>query len=265
MITRRLRVRWARYLTVCLTLPAAALGCAGREGDPGAGVVGAPTVETLVARHIEARGGRENLEAIETLRMSGRATTGPGREALVSRLVKPPGRIRTEFSFQGVTSVYACDGAVCWYVDPMNGVFAAEPMPPEEAAWSMLEADVFAAIDWQESGHEIELLGTETIDGRDVHELEVTLSSGPSRTVYVDVESALVVRRETRRTIGGSTVDVQTDFGDFRAVNGLVLPHSIRSRAKGSESVLEVIVEAVEINVPLDDSVFEMPAAEPID
>ena len=249
------RTSSARWVAVAALLAA----CGGGERGPAVDDPGVPTAELLVDRHVEARGGAERLQAIETLSMSGRATTGPGREALVSRQVKPPRRIRTEFTFQGVTSVYACDGETCWYVDPMVGVFDAEPMPPSEAAWARQEADALSAIDWQAHGHEIELRGTETIEGRETYELRVTLSSGPSRTVYVDAETALVVRRVTPRIRGDRTLEVQTDFGDLREVDGVVFPHSIRSRARGSDEVLHIVVESIEINAPIDDSRFEMP------
>lgn len=249
---------------VCLAVSVALLvlvvACgAGHEASPESESVSEPSVDSLVSGHIEARGGRERLETIATLSMSGRATTGPGQEASVSREVRPHGRIRTEFTFQGVTSVYACDGAVCWYVDPMLGVFDAELMSPTETALAMQEADVLSAIDWQAKGHQIELLGMEAIDGREAYKLRVVLSSGPSRTVYLDAETALVVRRETLRTRGDRTVEVQTDYGDFREVEGLVFPYSIRTRAKDADEFLDVIVERIEINTAIDDSRFEMP------
>lgn len=242
-----------------LALAALLAACGGYEGAPAVEDPGAPTAEMLVARHVEARGGAERLEGIETLSMNGRATTGPGREARVSRQVKPPQRIRTEFTFQGVTSVYACDGETCWYVDPMLGVFDAEPMSPAETAWALQEADALSAIDWQDGGHRIELRGTDTIDGRETYKLQLTLSFGPSRTVYLDAGTALVVRRITPRTRGAKTLEVQTDYGDFREVAGVVFPHSIRTRARGSDELLDILVESIEVNAPIEDSHFEMP------
>jgi hypothetical protein len=75
----------------------------------------------------------------------------------------------------------------------------------------------------------------------------------------LDAESALLVRRETTRTFGGRTLDLETTFSDFRAVGGVMFLHSIKSGAKGQPDVLEVIVEAAELNTPADDARFEMP------
>ena len=97
--------------------------------------VAAQTVDEIVARHVAARGGREALAAVRTVRMTGRATAGPGREAIVRREIARPGRIRTEFVFQGTTGVYAWDGSAGWRVSPLDGGLEPEPLPAEEAAW----------------------------------------------------------------------------------------------------------------------------------
>ncbi len=220
----------------------------------------AETLDSLITRHIEARGGQEALESIETLRMSGRAVAGPGREALVTREVRPPGRIRTEFTFQGVTAVYACDGSRCWYVAPLAGVFEAELMTEWDTSLAIEQTDILGPLfDWEAKGHSVELLGKETIDGREAFKLKVTLSGGGVQTDYLDAESALLVRREMTRTIGDRTIDLETNLGDFRPVDGVMFPHSIKSRDTRGTDTLEIVVEEAELNVPLDDARFEFP------
>jgi hypothetical protein len=238
------------YLLSCLAVVGATSGCTETA-----------TVETLVARHLEARGGVERLEAIETLSMRGRAIAGPSREALVTREIRPPGRIRTEFAHQGVTAVYACDGSKCWFVAPMSGIFEAELMSPSDASLAMVQADVLVLTDWKAKGHQIELLGTEMIDGRETYKLKATLSGGGVQMSYLDAESALVVRKVTTRTLGDRTIEVETTFDDYRPVEGVMFPHSIKSRTEGESESLAVIVEAIDVNAPIDDARFEMPAS----
>lgn len=223
----------------------------------------AQTVDSLIARNREARGGIERLEAIQTLSARGRAIAEPGKEALVTREVRLPGRIRTEFTHQGVTAVYSCDGSICWYVDPMFGVFEPEPMSASDTSLAIEEADILGLSDWRAKGHRVELMGTEMIDGRETYKLKVTLSGGGVLTAYLDVKTALLVREETTKTIGGRTIEVENTFGDFRSVEGVVFPHSIRSNAKGRFDSLHVIVEEIDINPPIGDTRFEMPKVRP--
>jgi len=228
------------------------LGCAPAETpDP---------LDTLIARHLEARGGIERLEAIETVRMTGRAIAGPGRQALVTREVQPPGRIRTEFLSQGVTAVFACDGSRCWFTDPMAGVFGAELMSTADASLSMEQADIAGPLlDWKEKGHSVELLGEVALDGGKAFKLVVTLSGGGVRTDYLDSETALLVRRETTRTFGERVIEVRATFSDFRSVDGVVFPHAVETGAIGEDDYLQIVVETAELNVPLDDERFELP------
>lgn len=238
-------------LALLLALASAGVHFACTEPDP---------LDSLIARHVEARGGLERLEAIETLRASGRAIAGPLREALITREVRPPDRIRTEFVYQGVTAVYACDGARCWFVDPIAGSFEPELMSEPDANEAIEDADLVGAlVDWKAKGHSVELLGNESVDGREAFKLKVTLAGGGVRTDYLDAETALLVRREATETIRGRTVEVATTYSDFRDVEGVVFPHRIRSTAKGTAEYLEVIVEEADLNPEIDDRRFEIP------
>ncbi len=242
--------RYGLGLLIGLTMVAA---CA--PADPPA-----ETLDSLIARHIEARGGKEALESIETLRMSGRAIGGPGREALVTREVLPPGRVRTEFAFQGVTAVYACDGAKCWYVAPLSGVFEAELMTEADTSLAIEQTDILGPLfDWQAKGHSVELLGKEMIDGREAFKLKVTLAGGGVQTDYLDAESAHLVRRTSTRHVGERTIELEMSFSDYRPVGGVMFPHSIASSDTSSSESLEIVVEEAELNVPLDAARFEFP------
>ena len=181
----------------------------------------------------------------------------------MTREVRLPGRIRTEFTHQGVTAVFACDGSTCWYVDPMSGIFEPEPMSPSDASLAIEEADILGLTDWREKGHQVELMGTEMIDGRETYKFEVTLSGGGVLTGFLDVETALLVRELTTQTVRGRSVEVETTFDDFRSVGGVVFPHSITSRAKDRSESLHVMVEKIEINPPIDKARFEMPDVGP--
>jgi hypothetical protein len=221
---------------------------------------GAPGVDDIVAKHLAARGGREALAAIRTVRMTGHAIAGPGREAVVRREIARPGRIRTEFVFQGTTGVYVWDGAAGWRVSPLDGRFEAEPLPAEEAAAAAEQADIEGPlVDWKAKGHRVERVGTATLPGGPAHELKVTLKSGEERRVFVDAATGLVVRTETPRRLRGQEVTLETVFGDYRRVGAVSFPHLIEIGARGRARRLRIVVDSVETNVPVDDARFQMP------
>jgi len=223
-------------------------------------VAGAETVDEIVARHVAARGGRDALAAVRTLRMTGKATARPGQEAIVRREMARPGRIRTEFEFQGTTGVYAWDGSSGWRVSPLDGGFDPEPLPAEEAALAAEQADIEGPlVDWKEKGNAVELVGKAALPGGPAEEARVTLKSGAVRRLWVDAATGLVVRMETTRRMRGRELTVEATFGDYRKTDGVAFARVIEVGLRGRPARLRIVVESVEVNPPLDDLRFQMP------
>ena len=57
---------------------------------------------------------------------------------------------------------------------------------------------------------------------------------------------------------GGIKGEVAVDFANYKQVDGITVPFSIR-QSFGGQPVAEVTVEKLEFNVPLEDSFFKMP------
>jgi hypothetical protein len=222
--------------------------------------VAAQTVDEVVARYVAARGGREALAAVKTLRMTGRATAGSGREAIVRREIARPGRIRTEFVFQGTTGVYVWDGSSGWQVSPLDGRFEPEPMSAEAAALSAEQADFEGPlVDWKAKGHQVALVGSAALPGGKAHELEVTLKSGVVRRVFVDAASGLLVKTASTRKVRGHDTAFEVVYGDYRETGGVRFARTIEIGVRDRPQHLRIVVENVELNPALDDSRFAAP------
>jgi hypothetical protein len=226
----------------------------------GSAAAQAQTVDEVVARHVAARGGREALAAVRTVRMAGRAIAGPGREAIVRREIARPGRIRTEFAFQGTTGVYVWDGAAGWQVSPLDGRLDPEPMPPDAAALSAEQADSDGPlVDWKAKGHRVELVGSATLPGGAAHELKVNLKSGVVRRLWVDAATGLIVKSASTRKVRGHELVFETLYGDYRRTGGVAFARSIETGVQGRPQRLRIVVESVDVNPALDEARFRLP------
>ena len=222
--------------------------------------VAAETVDEIVARHVAARGGREALAAVQAVRMTGRATAGPGRQAIVRREIARPGRIRTELEFQGTTGVWAWDGSAGWRVSPLDGSLEPEAVPADEAASLAEQADLEGPlVDWKAKGHAVEVVGPETLPGGLAHRLKVTPKSGAPHSVWVDAATGLVVRTASTRKVREREVVLETVFGDYQKTAGVAFARFIETGVAGRPRRLRVVVETVEVNPALDDTRFQMP------
>jgi outer membrane lipoprotein-sorting protein len=222
----------------------------------------AQSVDELIAKNLEARGGLDKLKAVQTMRLSGKMTMGPGMEAPITLELKRPNSIRMEFTFQGNTGVQAYDGKGGWSINPFSGKKEAEPMSAEDLKEIEEQADMDGPlVDYKAKGHSVELVGKESLEGSEVYKLKITLKGGDVRHQYLDAESFLTIREESRRNVRGSEVEVESTVGDYKEVGGLLIPHSIQNGAKGRPEKQNIIVEKVELNPSVDDARFKMPEA----
>ncbi len=229
---------------------------------PGKPAPKSPTADDLVAKYIAARGGLTRIRSVQTLRQKGRVTAGPNQEGLVTRELKKPSKTRFEFKVQGVTSVFASDGKRGWKVDPIRGDADVKKLPDDVVSEAVEQGDFEGPlVDWKAKGHKIALAGRETVGDRPAYKLKVTLKSGGVVYDYLDVETSYLLRTEATRQIRGRPTQVQTTFGDFKTTDGLLFPGTVEVQAAGRPNSLRVTVDSVEVNPPLADARFQMPAS----
>ncbi len=130
----------------------------------------AQSVDSLVAKYIQASGGLPKIQALQSLRRTGRFTGGGGFEAVVVQENKRPSSVREEFSIQGMTGINAYDGRDGWKIEPWNGKRDPEALGEEEMHSILDDADFDGPlVNYQAKGNRVEFQGVEQIEGiRDV-------------------------------------------------------------------------------------------------
>lgn len=225
--------------------------------------VRAMTADELIAKNIQARGGAEKMHAIRSLRQTGTIRFGGGASGDLSFIVlsKRPDMVRTEFSWQGLTSISAYDGSTGWAIRPFRGRKDPEKMSADDIKGMQLQADMDGPLmDYKAKGNTVEYLGMEDVDGTDAHKLKVTLKNGDVRYVFLDPDYFLEIRFIDQTKIRGVEEEAETDLGDYEQVNGVFLPFSIEIGSKGGPKDQKITFNKAEANVELDDSLFHFPA-----
>ena len=242
--------------------PSSASPSSASPSSPSLASASSPSVDEIVAAHLAARGGKDRIQALRSIRATGTVTASDGRVARIVREVQRPGLFRLEFSYQGTTSVFAHDGKSGWQIAPLQGQFEPKAMPPEaDPAGGADQRDIEGPlVDWKKKGHAVELVGRESIAGAVADKLKVVLRDGEVRYDYVDVASHMVVRSDVPRLVHGHRVVLESTFSDFREVSGIVFPHYIEIHAKNRPQTLKIVVERVELNPELDPASFRMPS-----
>jgi hypothetical protein len=115
-------------------------------------------------------------------------------------------------------------------------------------------------VDWKAKGHKVELVGKEKLEGTDVYKLKVTMKDGNVHYLFLDADSYLDIKGEAKRTVRGTEVETEQTIGDYKEVGGHMVPHSFESGAKGRPEKQKMTIEKVELDVPIEDARFAMPA-----
>lgn len=222
----------------------------------------AQTVDEILAKNFEAKGGLAKIRAVQAMRVTGKITLGPGMEAPAVIEQMRGQKVRMDITFQGmVLTPMALDGATGWKLMPIQGNPNPEALSPEEMKDALEQADMDGfLVDYKTKGHTIEFLGKEKVEGTDAYKLKATLKNGDVRTVYIDTDSNLEIKLESKSTRRGAEVEGDTNLGDYKEVDGLILAHSVDSGQKGSPMRQVITITKIEINPKLDETRFVMPA-----
>ncbi|HEX8150297.1 MAG TPA: hypothetical protein VF591_24145 [Pyrinomonadaceae bacterium] len=224
----------------------------------------AQTADEIVEKFIKTVGGMEKIQAVKSLRRTGKYTGGGGFEAALVEENKRPNLVRQEFFIQGMVGVTAYDGKTGWKIEPWNGKKDAEALSEEEMKGIVEDSDLDGPlVNYRAKGVKVDYVGMEEVEGTDAYKLKVTLASGDVRFYYMDTDYFVPIKIDTKRMIRGAEREYETVLGDYKEVGGWYLPFSVESGVKGNPNRSKVTYEKIEANVALEDARFARPAARP--
>lgn len=225
---------------------------------------GAPaqTAEELIAKNVAAKGGMANIKSITSMRMMGKLEV-QGLVILLGSDQKPDFMVRQAATVQGMTQIQAYDGSEGWQINPFSGRRDPERMGDDDTRDLAETSDFYGPlIDYQQKGSKAEYIGHATVDGDDALLLKLTLKNGDVINYYLDPDTFLEIRTERLMFVRGSVRETYQNLGSYKKVNGVYFPFAIESGSPRSASgATKITVTKIEVNIPLPDSEFKMPAA----
>ncbi|MEX1130060.1 MAG: hypothetical protein WEB50_15930 [Vicinamibacterales bacterium] len=217
--------------------------------------VRAQTVDEIVAKNIEAKGGLETLKGTNSVRTTGTGTM-QGNEITSTSFTKRPHFVRNEMSMAGQAIVMGSDGETAWMVAPG---LPAKVQPPERAEALKQSSQIDSPLlDYKARGTKIELGEPLTEGGRRFHHLIVRQKTGPPMHYYLDAATGLESKMVIDVEENGQQMTMEMRFSDFRKVEGRTVPFAMTQFVNGNQ-VMEIKFEKIEFNVPMEDSLFRIP------
>jgi outer membrane lipoprotein-sorting protein len=221
----------------------------------------AQTLDEIIAMNLKAKGGIDKIRATSTVRMTAHVNakddpSGQAKTATVMMFAKRPNMMRREQVVDGDTIVSAFDGKTLWM---SRGNRPPQAAPGPQAAYTAQDAEFDSVfVEYKEKGHSVELVGRDKRNGKDVFHLRVTKKGGPPQDYYLDASTGLEQTISVTVAPGGKPTTITTELGDYREVDGRMVPFSIRQLVDGAVTA-STTLDKVEFNVPADDALFRMP------
>lgn len=216
----------------------------------------AQSVDEIIAKNLAAKGGVAILKSTTSVRTVTRGMM-QGAEISATTSSKRPFFFRNEAEMGGQKMVQGFDGQTFWIA---AGNTPARPLPPGPQMEALKQSSQIDSplLDYKEKGIKVTLGEPDTGGGRRQHHLVVTPKTGPTMHYYIDAETNLESKMVIEGGEGGQNMTMELRFSDYKTVDGRTVPFTTTQYVNGNQ-VVQMKLEKVEFNLPLDDVLFRMP------
>ena len=217
----------------------------------------AQDLDEILSNHFETVG-QDNLLKVKTMTMTGKMIQ-QGMEFPMIMQMKRPLKVKMEISVQGQKIITSFDGDNGWTINPMMGSLDPQDLGPDQVKEMKEMGDMDGELyNYEEKGYQLEYIGEEEMEGTPTYKIKVTKKDGDESIYFMDAESYVIIKMESTRTIQGVEQKFEQFPGNYKMIDGMAFPFTISS-GMGGQVFLEIVIDSVEIDKEIPDSLFIKP------
>jgi photosynthetic reaction center cytochrome c subunit len=217
-----------------------------------------PSVRQILDHYVQALGGVEALTKITTRVAKGSRIGADGVLVPEEVYQKAPNKLLTITSYPNVVFSNGSNGAAFWGYSSRDG---ATPLSGQFLDQLRREAVFYKELKLEELYSKLTVLEKAPIGNAEAYVVQATPMNGPPEKLFFDVQTGLLVRRYLESDTPLGKLPLQTDYEDYRDVEGVKQPFMIHWSMPGR--VWGRKIDEIKQNVPLDDAKFNPPAPRP--
>ena len=210
----------------------------------------AETAEEVINRCLEATGGREAWEAVNTMVVVFSVQSTSGEQYQIERMYKRPFLYRQ--GLQGESDFTATDGTTCWRVN--RGQWTEIP----NLNISQASMDNWL-LNYEAVGISYAFIGLDYFNGSPVYHLKRIFQDSFVEDLYFSALSNLLTEIRSDYVQNQPFMKSFRSLWNYRSVEGVKIPFIFIRNMGSLEPPHGGVVEEVRINVPLNDSLFLPP------
>ncbi len=230
------------------------------ETKPGETKPVMPTADEILAKYTAALGGSVAIDKLKTRSMKGEWLTSNGLTWGYEVYQSGPDKIYVVLNTpkQGVFE-RGYNGSAGWE----KSTHGLREIEGQELAVMRRYPDLFKDIKLKEQFSRLMFGGKDKINDREVYVLRGVTTANRRERLYFDAETGLLVRRVTNTPTMIGAIPEQIDFQDYKSVDGLMVPFTIRISSVDPNISSTRKFSEVKLNVPVDETKFNKPPAPP--
>ena len=215
-----------------------------------------PSADDILNKYIQALGGRQAIERIKSRVSKGTITLSNGISVEFEQYQSAPDKFYQIVKSPFGTNELGFNGATGWIKTP-RGV-------NEIKGQSAADLDEFKLLRLKDELTRTRVTGKDKIGDREVYVVTAETNDGKRVRLFFNSETGLLLRRISYTTNMIAVIPAQIDFGDYREVDGIKFPFSWQISSVDFQVPVSVKkLTDIKINVPVDESKFNMPAVKP--
>jgi outer membrane lipoprotein-sorting protein len=221
----------------------------------GFSAIQAQTADEIVAKYIDALGGKDKLQQVKTVYMESTSQVMGNEGPSTINVINGVGyKLVSEMNGQTVIMVITDKGG--WQVNPYAGATTPTALPDEIFKQGRGKLDAFGPLyNYVAKGNKIELQGK---DGN-AYKLKVTSSDSVEFNILIDATTYYMTKVSTTTSFMGQSIELTSTYSNFKKTDmGIVFPYSVEISYGGQFSITST-VNKVEFNKKIDPSIFDMP------
>ncbi len=214
-----------------------------------------PTADQIVAKYIQAVGGKEAAAKLKNQTLKGVYQPQRGNNELPLEIVQTGDKLHVTVTTPQGTNTRVFDGAKGWSK-------AGNQLREMEVHDLLMTKDLlqaFQVVKLKEPFPKFTLRGKDKVGDREVYVLQGALPDKRRVRLFFDMQTGLLLRKVILLQLPVGIDPTQIDFEDYREVDGVKIPFTIRTLyAEPGYSGTRKFTE-IKHNVAVDETKFAMP------
>ena len=229
-----------------------------------------PTADEVFDRYLQALGGKASVDKVKTRWMKTTllrpklVNSGTARAVVLNRAESWTIEVFQKSPNKYLAIINTPDGVVYQGFNGTTGWTKSPRGQPEmnavELARIKRQADLYSDLKLKERYSEVHVSGKSKISDQEVYAVEARSLENKTEKLFFDVKSGFLLRRIVFTEIKFGLDPEQTDYEDYREVDGVWLPFTVRiSYLDDNHYGTTRTLSEVKQNIQIDDSRFETP------